>query len=317
MRSLLALALLMLGLTASGASPVPSDAISIEVQDGHYWLSQSRFRLGYTALLLKSGYPIGQLDQAPPDSSTATTPEEMDRQLKQITSDNRLNQEKVRSSVTATLNSLNNSQAESPHVPSAPTSVEKDEFDFPACARSALLLLKQQLLLEHQLRGGSLPPTDRHLAEHTLAAIQTQLQIHRGQGGLPCARGDRFLDTTVLLNIAEQIKTLMTLLVRTEVERESLKGVLALAFDPRHPEPLRRVWGLVWLRVSLVATFSTKPLPTPESVAEAIDAATDSVDHEVPGPVAVKVRVTRAPAEARVQVKNGLQILKKDYGHNG
>lgn len=315
------IAALFLAMIAAPAikAEAPKGKLAIPTQNGFYYVDPDRFRLGYTVLMMKSGYPVGQTTGNPKELGTPETPEEMNRQMEYAIKENGANQERLKVQAEGLQVGLTKS-APVPQTQArenAAAATEAQAFEFESCAKQALVLLKHKIQLDTALSLKELQGPDLENAVRTQAAVSAQLQRFRGAGGLACARGDAYLDAVVLASDTDQVRALTALLMRKLSERMTLKRTLAIAYTPKYPVKVRSVWNVLWIRQALVASFTSDKLPSYAQIAAQLAAANTherTLELKEDG-VSVSVPIVRDLTGVEESIQAGMKLLEQNYGH--
>lgn len=249
------------------AKTPPKGVSAIQIGTQSYWLDPQKFILGHTISTMAAGYPIGEESNSIEKRATIKSVSEM---KERIAKENKQSLEKINMSkdvirrIQKNINESNDLSEKSDIADVDVVALNKN-IDFNSCAQKALVLLKQKIRLEFILSDKKISALERDTAVSAKNAVLTQLQEGRGIGGLACAYGDKLIDSVAVVGDIDQQRVLMALLSRQGAERKILKQALALAYGPKYKK-YSVAWLPIWKHLALRAVFSTKPLPSVQSL---------------------------------------------------
>lgn len=305
----------------SGAQPLRPEKMTVTTGVGNYTFDPKYFYLGYSIKVLKTGLYIGTLaNVADVGADQNTSQQDLGPALQAVVQNNQSEAQRAKGTMNATFANMNKAPGVVPEVSSRASggltmgkgqSVAKD---FESCAKSALLLLKNKVHVSKILMTETRSAFDQRTLQRELDVLETRLQEHRSQSGVPCGAGHPFLEETAISDEVEVIKVLSALLSRTGEERTQLLQTLAVAFGPHANATTRQSWSLMWMRLSVLAVFSDQPLPKWESV---IADLKDNSEQQIQGPqkseASFQVRWRRDLSGVDKDLEDGRELLKVHY----
>jgi len=256
--------LLLLAMSPS-LSVAQEQSRTLTIPAGSYLLKASTLRQGDMAALLKYHYPLGLFTATPKNQAPAKDGNELKQKFASSMSEFKNNKDQVDQALKISQKQIDqNNSAPLPEKLSISGTSRSAKLSLNKCIDLNLELLKQKVKIEQELEGDQIKDGQRYLLRQKLDIVLIELESHRASGGLVCGNNIKKLQSLIVQEDLEQIKILSAIRKRTDKERAQLIDTASLAYGSHLK--IKDTWKALWNRLSILAVFTDKPLPSWENL---------------------------------------------------